>query len=92
MDKAKFVYVIYIASTPEKVWNALLDGEMTKDYWGRHRNVSDWKPGSSWSHNDYDTGQADVVGEVVEADPPHKLVLTWDSAKPEYRGRMDRCG
>ena len=30
MDKPKVVYVTYINSTPEKVWNALIDGEMTK--------------------------------------------------------------
>ncbi len=33
MDKPEFVYVTYILSTPEKVWNALVDGEVTKQYW-----------------------------------------------------------
>jgi uncharacterized protein YndB with AHSA1/START domain len=83
MADATFVYVTYIATTPEKVWTALIDGEMTKDYWGRHKNVSDWKPGSRWAHEDYETGAADVVGQVVESDPPRKLVLTWESARAE---------
>jgi uncharacterized protein YndB with AHSA1/START domain len=78
---ATFVYVTYISTTPENVWNALIDGEMTRDYWGFHKNVSDWKPGSAWSHRDYETDVADVVGEVVESDPPRKLVLTWESAR-----------
>ena len=43
MDKPKFVYVTYILTTPETLWNALMDGEMTKQYWGRAKNVSDWK-------------------------------------------------
>ena len=48
MSKPSFVYVTYIESTPQKVWNALTDPEMTKDYWVRHRNRSDWKPGSEF--------------------------------------------
>ena len=78
MTKPQFVYVTYIATTPEKLWNALMDGEMTKDYWVRHRNVSDWKVGSTWEHQDYDdAGIVDIVGKVVENTPPRRLVLTW---------------
>jgi uncharacterized protein YndB with AHSA1/START domain len=88
MADSTFVYVTYISTTPEKVWNALIDGEMTRDYWARHRNVSDWKPGSPWSHEDCETGSADVVGQVVESDPPRKLVLTWES--PRAKGAPSR--
>ena len=77
MSDEKFVYVIYIAATPEKVWKALLDGEMTRRYWGRE-NVSDWKPGSKWEHRRFDDARTvDLVGLVVECDPPRRLVLTW---------------
>ncbi|APR74993.1 Hypothetical protein A7982_00339 [Minicystis rosea] len=80
-DKPQFVYVTYIESTPEKVYDALLDGEMTKLFWGRSRNVSDWKPGSRWQHQSYDDASVvDVEGDVVEADRPNRLVLTWESA------------
>ena len=48
MSKASFVYVTYIRSTPPKVWQALTDSELTKQYWG-HRNVSDWSVGSAWA-------------------------------------------
>lgn len=76
--KPTFVYVTYIQSTPEKVWNALTDPEMTKQYWVRHRNASDWKPGSTWQHQDYDNAAlVDVVGKVVESAPPSRLVITW---------------
>ncbi len=78
MNKPKFVYVTYINTTPEKLWNALTDGEMTKQYWWRHRNASDWKPGSTWRHEDYDDSKAvDIVGKVVESQPPQRLVVTW---------------
>jgi uncharacterized protein YndB with AHSA1/START domain len=43
MSDEKFVYVTYIASTPEKVWKALLEGELTRQYWGGHENVSSLK-------------------------------------------------
>jgi uncharacterized protein YndB with AHSA1/START domain len=93
MNKPKFVYVTYIATTPEKLWNALIDGEMTKQYWGRARNVSDWKVGSTWQHQDYDDpGMVKVVGTVVESAPPWRLVLTWaspaDVVKEASRSRV----
>ena len=78
MSKPKFVYVTYIQSTPEQVFNALTDPEMTRDYWVRHRNASDWKVGSKWEHQDYDNASTvDIAGEVVERTPPTKLVITW---------------
>jgi uncharacterized protein YndB with AHSA1/START domain len=78
MTKPTFVYVTYISTTPEKVWNALTDGEMTKQYWVRHRNASDWKVGSTWQHQDYDDPAiVDIVGTVVESTPPRRLVITW---------------
>ncbi len=45
MEKPQFVYVVYIATTAEKLWDALLDAKLTAQYW-QHENVSDWKPGS----------------------------------------------
>ncbi|MEU8827663.1 metalloregulator ArsR/SmtB family transcription factor [Streptomyces sp. NPDC048636] len=76
-DKPTFVYVIYIESTPEKVWQALTDADLTAAYWG-HSNVSDWRAGSSWEHRRTDgSGIADVVGTVEESVPPTRLVTTW---------------
>lgn len=72
-----FVYVTYIVSTPEKVFEAITRPEIARRYWG-HENVSDWKPGSKWEHvraNDERT--VELVGEVVESSPPARLVITW---------------
>ncbi|WP_373466853.1 ArsR/SmtB family transcription factor [Streptomyces umbrinus] len=88
-DKPTFVYVTYIASTPEKVWDALTDADLTASYWG-HSNVSeDWRPGSRWEHRRIDgSGIADVVGTVVESERPARLVTTW--ASPEDEGQEDK--
>ena len=77
MDKPQFVYVMYISTTPEKLWNALLDSRMTAKYW-QHDNVSDWKPGSKWEHRSSDKERTlKLVGKVIEINPPRRLVLTW---------------
>ena len=47
MSKPQFVYTTYIQTTPEKLWEALTNGEFTRQYWGGYRIESDWKPGSS---------------------------------------------
>ena len=75
MDKPQYVYVTYILTTPEKVWAALTDPELSAQYWGRS-NVSDWKVGSRWSHCGPD-GAAALTGEVLEADSPNRLMTTW---------------
>ena len=85
MTKPSFVYVIYIATTPEKVWRALVDTDVTRQYWvdptansPAHVNVSDWSPGSRWEHRRIDEAHTvDMVGTVVESSPPRRLVLTW---------------
>ncbi|MGI8814018.1 MAG: ArsR/SmtB family transcription factor [Pseudonocardia sp.] len=75
--KPTFVYVTYIESTPEKVWHALTDADLTARYWG-HSNISDWQGGSSWEHRRTDgSGIADVVGTVLESVPSTRLVMTF---------------
>jgi len=85
MEKPEFVYVTYISSSPEKVWKALIDAEMTTKYW-QHLNVSDWKPGSRWEHRSADKDATlRLVGKIVESSPPRRLVLTWAFPADEKR-------
>jgi uncharacterized protein YndB with AHSA1/START domain/DNA-binding transcriptional ArsR family regulator len=82
MIKPSYVYVTYIQSTPEKVWEALTDADLTASYWG-HRNESQWGKGDRWAHVRPDgSGIVDVEGDVVEVDRPHRLVVTWEG-EPE---------
>jgi uncharacterized protein YndB with AHSA1/START domain/DNA-binding transcriptional ArsR family regulator len=75
--RPSFVYVTYIHSTPQRVWHALTDPGLSAEYWG-HSNVSDWQAGSRWEHQRTDgSGIADVVGTVVETEPPRRLVITF---------------
>jgi uncharacterized protein YndB with AHSA1/START domain len=91
MSEARFVYAIYIRGTADQVWQGLLDARFTRQYWA-HENVSDWKPGSRWEHRRTDDARTlDLVGEVVESDPPHRLVLTWaDPADEANRDKHSR--
>ncbi|BCP54253.1 activator of HSP90 ATPase [Kaistia sp. 32K] len=76
-DKTSFVYVTYVLSTPEKVFEAITRPEVARRYWG-HENVSDWKPGSDWQHvRTNDERRVDLVGKVLEISPPSRLVISW---------------
>lgn len=78
--KVSFIYVTYIRTTAEKIFEAITKPEIAKLYWG-HANVSDWKPGAKWEHvRASDSTTVELVGKVVEHDPPKRLVLTWANA------------
>jgi uncharacterized protein YndB with AHSA1/START domain len=76
MANSRFVYVTYIRTTSEKLWQALIDPEFTRQYWSETRQESEWKPGASWRIMIPDGRTADS-GEILEIEPPRKLVLTW---------------
>ena len=78
MQKPKLVYTTYIRSTPKEVWAAITKPEFTRQYWGGHANVSDWKKGSKWEHvTAGEKPEAWITGKVLESNPPKRLVLSW---------------
>ncbi len=92
MAKPDFIYVTYIAASPEKVWKAIVDPQTAAKYW-QHVNLSEWRPGSKWEHRENDSqGALRLVGRVVESSPPRRLVLTWavpaDEGKEEKHSRV----
>jgi len=74
------VYTSYMKTTPEKLWAAITNPEFARQYWGGHVNMSDWKKGSKWQHEDTNNNNnVRIAGKVVECTPPKHLVLTWAS-------------
>jgi uncharacterized protein YndB with AHSA1/START domain len=71
-----FVYVTYIRTTPEKLWEALTGPEFQRQFFLGAHMQSDWKKGSAWKLVFADGRTADS-GEILEIDPPRHLVLKW---------------
>lgn len=87
-DVPSYVYVTYIHSSAERVWDALTDADLTAEFWG-HSNVSTWDPGARWEHVRTDgSGIVDVAGTVLEAERPHRLVITF--GPPDQEGDPSR--
>jgi uncharacterized protein YndB with AHSA1/START domain len=92
MKNDRFVYVTYIATTPEKLWEALLSPEFTKAYWFGATLESEWQVGSPWKMKFAD-GKITDSGEVVEIEKPKRLVLKWrNEFRPELHAEgYSRC-
>jgi uncharacterized protein YndB with AHSA1/START domain len=88
MADSRFVYVTYIRTTPEKLWQALIEPEFTRRFWCETWQDCEWKPGASWRIMTPNGRVADS-GEVLEIEPHRRLVLTWRnhlSAEMEAEG------
>jgi uncharacterized protein YndB with AHSA1/START domain len=89
MARSIFVYVTYIRTTPEKLWSALTDMKFIEQYWFGMRCESEWTAGSSWKMVS-GSGQIFDTGEIVEAEPPRRLVIRWrHENKPELKAEGD---
>jgi uncharacterized protein YndB with AHSA1/START domain len=77
MNKPKFVYVTYIATTPEKLWEALTNGEFTRQFWWGRRVRAEWKTGGRLEMVQQN-GDLDFCGEILACDPPRRLSYTFD--------------
>jgi|SRR5579883_1355075 len=86
MARSTFVYVTYIRTTPEKLWSALTDdAEFMKRYWFGTHCESQWTPGSAWKMVQAD-GTITDAGEIVESEPPRRLVIRWrHERRPELK-------
>jgi uncharacterized protein YndB with AHSA1/START domain len=71
-----FVYVTYIRTTPEMLWDALTKPEFTRAYWSGVWQDCNWEAGSPWRLM-FPDGRVGDSGEVLEIDRPRRLVLAW---------------
>jgi DNA-binding transcriptional ArsR family regulator/uncharacterized protein YndB with AHSA1/START domain len=76
------IYRTFIRSTPSAVWSAITEGDQTVQYYYGTRVESSWEPGSAVEYS-YPDGRIAADGEVVSADPPKRLEMTfharWDA-------------
>lgn len=89
MSKPEFVYVVYIATTPDKLWRALTSGAITKLYWYDRRIESEWSIGSPVRFYDGDTNVVTDEGKVLETDPPRRPFL---QLRPVFNDEVQAMG
>lgn len=92
MSKSKFVYVTYIRTSVDKLWDALTKSEFINLYWFNMHQESDWQEGSIWAMKD-SKGEVWDSGTILEVDRPHRMVISWrhehhDAARAEGYSRM----
>src|ERR1700732_4043471 len=79
--KPAIVYAIYIASTPEKVWQALTSAEFSRKYFFGNAVEVDLKIGGAYIVRAPDDA-LHISGEVIECDQPKKLTRTQAHDRP----------
>ena len=93
MARSTFTYVTYIRTTPDRLWSALTDDtRFMQQYWFGVHCQSQWTAGSSWKMVRPDGSTSDA-GEILEAQPPRRLVIRWqhqDRAELKAEGES-RC-
>ena len=91
MATSKFVYVAYIKTSKKKLWSALTDSKIIKNYWFGLRLVSDWKVGSRWEF--FSDDMLMDSGKILESNPQKRLVRSWQNEwKPELKKEgVSRC-
>jgi uncharacterized protein YndB with AHSA1/START domain len=87
-EESSFVYVIFIRTTPEKLWSALTDAGQMKEYWFGMQIQTKWKPGAEWQML-FPDGRVADTGEILELERPKRIRLKW---RNEYRPELKAEG
>ena len=82
------VYTIYIASTPERVWEALTTAEFSRKYFSGFAIEAELRVGGAFIARAPD-GSVHISGEVIECERPRKLTVTWNVNWP---GLVEKLG
>lgn len=89
MSSERFIYVTYIRTTAERLWQALTGPEFNRQYWFGMWQESEFRTGSSWALK-FPDGRVADSGMVIESDPPRRLVLQWrNQFMPELHAEGD---
>jgi uncharacterized protein YndB with AHSA1/START domain len=82
-DLATQIYRVFIDATPEAIWDAITSPDWNSRYGYHAETEYDLRPGGAYrvlapvGDPSHDSTQAIIEGEVIESDPPRKLVQTW---------------
>ncbi len=84
-SRSQFVYVTFIRTTPQKLWEALTRPEFIRQYWFGVNIECAWKKGSPWKLV-YPDGRLADAGEILEIEPPRRMVIRWQNEwNPELK-------
>lgn len=86
MSKPTFLYVTYIATKIEQLWDAITSDSFTQQYLGEEQLQSDWQAGSPVEQVNSE-GELERIGEVLRSHPPHELCYTFqffDHTQPSH--------
>jgi uncharacterized protein YndB with AHSA1/START domain len=76
--QSKFVYVTYIKTTKEKLWEALTSREFMAQYWLGNQPEAEWRVGGSWKIVK-PNGENTDTGEIQEFEPQKRIVIKWQN-------------
>jgi uncharacterized protein YndB with AHSA1/START domain len=76
LASSSFVYVIYIRTTPEKLWSALTTPEFIQQYWFGIRVEAEWKLGGAWKLV-FPDGRVADTGEIAGFETAKRLAIRW---------------
>jgi len=85
--RPEIIYTIYIASTPERVWEALTSAEFSRQYFHGFAVDVDFRVGGTFIVRAPD-GSTHISGKVFECNPPSRLTITWDVNWPSLVERL----
>lgn len=82
--QSSFVYVTYVKTSPDRLWEALIDPDFVAKYWLGNRPEADWRLGGSWKLL-FPDGRIADQGEIVAFEPAKRLGIRWRNEwKPEF--------
>jgi uncharacterized protein YndB with AHSA1/START domain len=92
-NRSTFVYVTIIRTTADQLWAALTTQEFIRQYWFGSIVDCAWKKGSAWKLIRPDGRTTDSSGEILEIDPPRRMVIRWQNEwSPELKAEgPSRC-
>jgi uncharacterized protein YndB with AHSA1/START domain/DNA-binding transcriptional ArsR family regulator len=92
MDAPKHVYQVYIRTTPERLWQALVNPADTQRYFYQSHYESSWAAGAPY-RTILPDGSTPFEGTILEIDPPRRLVYSFHyvgnaATRPEHPSRV----